>query len=265
MQDTAPSPDSSPLSREVLPKIDWTAEGIVGDTSNDPRVTSSETPVLETAGGPPSATSGASLAPPTPAPTDAGMESGSWRAELASIARSSWEWARRPRVRLALIGAMLLVIGGLVISSSVWTLPLVIAGALMVAIAWIGHRLDGRFVIEWGQAGTELAFRATVKAAQPAAGAAPRISSRPQRLVLDHRSEPESARVGPTSSQVGPEFSQVIDGDAHTVEIDIAELKALIAAAETRDADTDAVGGSPQDIRIRRVAPDSGRPPEASR
>jgi len=70
---------------------------------------------------------------------------------------------------------LLLVIGALIISNSVWTLPLVIGGALMVAIAWIGHRLDGRLVVEWGEAGTELAFRATVKAAHPVPEAGPRI------------------------------------------------------------------------------------------
>ena len=35
----------------------------------------------------------------------------------------------------------------------------------MVAVAWIGHRLEGRFAVEWGEAGTQLAFKATIKAA----------------------------------------------------------------------------------------------------
>ncbi len=145
-------------------------------------------------------------------------------------------------MRLTLAGALLLVIGGLVISNSVWTLPVVIAGALMVAIAWVGHRLDGRFIIEWGEAGTELAFRATVKAAHSAHEAPPPGSWQPRRLVLEPRSAPRTA--------------QVIDGEAHTVEIDLAELNALIAAAENRDADGEAAGESPQDIHIRRVASD---------
>ena len=37
----------------------------------------------------------------------------------------------------------------------------------MVAVAWIGHRLEGRFAVEWGETGTQLAFKATIKAAQP--------------------------------------------------------------------------------------------------
>jgi hypothetical protein len=92
-------------------------------------------------------------------------ERSSWPAELATLAKSASEWLKQPRVRLSLTGTLLLLIGGLLMTSSVWTFPLVIVGALMVAIAWIGHRLEGRFAVEWGQTGTQLAFRATIKAA----------------------------------------------------------------------------------------------------
>ncbi|MGO9958064.1 MAG: hypothetical protein ACLP50_19195, partial [Solirubrobacteraceae bacterium] len=126
-----------------------------------------------------------------------------WPARLTAIASPSYEWVMRPRVRLSLTGGLLLLIGVLLMSNSVWTLPLVVVGALMIAIAWIGHRLEGRFTIEWGQGGTELAFRATIKPAQPAheglttlAGAA----SAPHEPV----SAPEPVR------------EQIIDGEAHT-------------------------------------------------
>lgn len=228
-------------------------------------MTSSNAAALESANGSQPAVCAASSASPEPAPASTSVpapapaaapnhrkaEPAAWRAELASIVRSTYQWVRRPRVRLTLTGTLLLVIGALIISNSVWTLPLVIGGALMVAIAWIGHRLDGRLVVEWGEAGTELAFRATVKAAHPVPEAGPRISSEPQRLSLEHRSAPE-----PT---------QVIDGEAHTVEVDVAELKALIAAAEAHDVGVDAVEASPQDIHIRRVASDAARASEASR
>jgi hypothetical protein len=224
-------------------------------------MTFSNAAALESTNGSQPAACAASSASPEPPPASAPIpvpaaaaaaasndrkaEPAAWRAELASIVRSTYEWVRRPRVRLTLAGTLLLVIGALIISNSVWTLPLVIGGALMVAIAWIGHRLDGRLVVEWGEAGTELAFRATVKAAHPVPEGGPRISSEPQRLSLEHRSAPE-----PT---------QVIDGEAHTVEVDVAELKALIAAAEAHDVGVDAVETSPQDIHIRRVASDAAR------
>ena len=50
----------------------------------------------------------------------------------------------------------------------------------------------------------------------------------------------------------------MIDGEAHTVEINVGELKALIAAAEAGDAPADPVV---QDIRIRRLADDDARTP----
>ncbi|MFZ0041026.1 MAG: hypothetical protein WAK93_06955 [Solirubrobacteraceae bacterium] len=147
--------------------------------------------------------------PPTPprrhAPAD-------WRADLTAISRVVYDWALRPRVRLTLIGILLLLMGGVIVSNSVWTLPLMIVGALMVGIAWIGHRLKGRFTLDWGEAGAELAFNATVKA-------------------------PTHARRLPAGD--------VIESEAHTVEIDVSELKALIAAADAQ-----------ADIRVKRVARD---------
>jgi hypothetical protein len=91
----------------------------------------------------------------------------------------------------------------------------VIVGAMMVGTAWIGHRLEGRFAVEWGQAGTQLAFRATIKAARHAAGDAPALTA--------------AVTAAPGTAD------DVIEGEAHTVEIDVAELKALIAAAEAAE------------------------------
>jgi hypothetical protein len=44
---------------------------------------------------------------------------------VAALAGEIGGWLARPRVRLAMMGVVLLVIGGLVVTSSVWTLPLV--------------------------------------------------------------------------------------------------------------------------------------------
>ena len=131
----------------------------------------------------------------------------------------------RPRIRLAVIGVVLLVIAVLGVASSVWTLPLVIVGAAMVLIAWIGSRLEGRFAVEWGETGTQLEFRAQIKA-PPAhaqlAAPAPSAATGP------------AVRV-PTLTQID-ESENVIESEGHTVEIDVAELKALISAAEAKEA-----------------------------
>jgi hypothetical protein len=141
----------------------------------------------------------------------------------------------RPRIRLSMSGALLLLIGVLLMANSVWTLPLVIAGALMVVIAWIGHRLEGRFAVEWGDTGTQLAFRATIKPAGQGRELPTRVApASPQLLAADLPSD-------------------VIEGEAHTVEIDVTELKALIAAAESAEAPGAATQAAIQDIRIRRA------------
>jgi hypothetical protein len=147
-----------------------------------------------------------------------------WPDRLREVVLPFGRWLARPRVRLTLTGVILLLLGGLFVTSSVWTLPLVIAGALMVAIAWVGHRLDGRLAVEWGEGGTQLEFRAQIKAADSEHPALPEASPGPRRLAAPSESDPE------------PEDADVVEGEAHTVEIEVAELKALIAAAETAEA-----------------------------
>jgi hypothetical protein len=170
-----------------------------------------------------------------------------WPERLAEIGSHSYAWLMRPRVRLSVIGVTLLLVGGLIMTNSVWTLPLVVIGALMVAVAWIGHRLEGRFAVEWGEAGTQLAFNATVKA--------------PQEAGLVASPEPPAALAAPaleTASEAPGPGPEVIEGEAHTVEINVGELNALIAAAEAGEATADPVV---QDIRIRRLADGGGRTP----
>jgi hypothetical protein len=179
-------------------------------------------------------------APPPPPQTPP------WWEHVPALAGSFHAWLCRPRVRLTVTGATLLLLGGLVLMNSVWTLPLVLVGALMVAVAWIGHRLEGRFEVEWGEAGTQLAFRARIGPAHVPPSALPRTSSSSQTPLGS----------GPPESE--PE--QIIEGEAHTIEIEVAELEALIAAAETGtakagtaetgDAGTDAPPAA-QNLRIR--------------
>ena len=94
---------------------------------------------------PAEATAPVPATPPTEATPRAEATSAtppSWRAELRLGAGAAHAWLMRPRVRLTVVGVLLLVIGALVLTSSVWTLPLVIIGAMMVGTAWIGHRLE---------------------------------------------------------------------------------------------------------------------------
>jgi hypothetical protein len=170
----------------------------------------------------PPAASASGQEPPSPA---------SWprRIELAT----GWLTARlaRPRFRLALGGAALLLTGALIVVNSVWTLPLVIGGSVMVVVGWIGSRLDGQLLVEWGGEGTQVQFRAKIAPSPPAPLLGAPAPSAPA-------ATPEPARLGAGAPppQLPAASSDVLDGEAHTVEVEVAELEALIAAAEREGA-----------------------------
>lgn len=171
-----------------------------------------------------------SAAEPTAAPAPAATKTPpTWPRGMLAAAAAFYEWLGRPRVRLAGTGVLLLFVGGLVLTNSVWTLPLVLIGSVMVVIAWIGPRLDGRFAVEWGHAGTQLAFRAKIRAAEPHRSHLLQSSSTAHELVRTYPHAPD------------PPKPEIVDGHAETVEIDVAALKALIAAVESRDRDVTAV------------------------
>jgi hypothetical protein len=106
----------------------------------------------------------------------------------------------------------------------------------MVLIAWIGSRLDGRLVVQWGESGTQLEFRAEIKSAH-----------------LEHpgarlRHTPAVAR----RLRALPDDDEIIYGEAHTVEIDISELKALLAAAEADESRAVSSGAAVKGTRPSR-------------
>lgn len=177
---------------------------------------------------------------PTAPPSEGAPAGGSsrpartpWPQELAGALRATGQWAARPRVRLCLIGVLLLA-GGMFVGNAFWTLPLVVIGALMVVVAWVGHRLEGRIVVEWGERGTELALRATVKPPAPAPQLTDEAGAGGRRLTL-------AAEPGAGGGRLTP-GAEVIEGEAHTVEIDVADLKALLAAVESADPATGSAG-----------------------
>ncbi len=185
------------------------------------------------------------MSPPPSAPSSPPSASSPWPARLEALGATCREWVTRPRVTLCLVGGVL-VLAGLMLTDSVWTLPLMIVGAVMILVAWIGHRLEGRFAVQWGQTGTELAFRATVK---------------PARSALTGGSA--GSRPLPSPRENDAEASSIIEGEAHTVEIDVAELRALIAAAESHP-DPAPDRPQPEDIRIHRVADDATKRSQAA-
>jgi hypothetical protein len=197
---------TSPAGAEVGAPSDTDAPESSSDSAAEPKAAPA-----------PTAAPAATKTPPT------------WPRGMLAAASAFYEWLGRPRVRLAGTGVLLLFVGGLVLTNSVWTLPLVLIGSVMVVIAWIGPRLDGRFAVEWGHAGTQLAFRAKIRAAEPHRSHLLQSSSTSHELVRTYTHPPD------------PPKPEIVDGHAETVEIDVAALKALITAVESRDPDLTAV------------------------
>ena len=173
-----------------------------------------------------------------------------WQARVSSFADWLGRQLRSPRTRLCVVGVILLLAGVLWITNSVWTLPLIVVGIVMIVIAWVGARLDGRFAVEWGTGGTQLEFRAQIKSPPPVA--------HPVRLSPIPSAVP-SAQLSQLRTQARSELDDgdVIEGEGHTVEIDVAELKTLIRAAEAREAAKDDGGersAAPPDTSQRRPA-----------
>jgi hypothetical protein len=174
---------------------------------------------------------------------------GAWHERVSTGADWLGAQLRSPRTRLCLVGVVLLLAGVLRIIGSVWTLPLIVVGIAMVVIAWVGARLDGRFAVEWGKGGTQVEFRAQIKPPPPIA--------HPVRLSPIPSAQAQQLRTpGPTRSELAN--SDVIEGEGHTVEIDVAELKTLIRAAEAREAakdgNADHGAGTPDAPQQRRSA-----------
>jgi hypothetical protein len=174
---------------------------------------------------------------------------GAWYEPVSNVARWLGAQLRSPRTRLCVVGVILLLAGVLRITSSVWTLPLIIVGIAMVVIAWVGSRLDGRFAVEWGKGGTQVEFRAQIKPPPPVA--------HPVRLSPIPSAQAQQLRTpAPVRSELAT--SDVIEGEGHTVEIDVAELKTLIRAAEAREAakdgDTAHGAAAPDTSQQRRSA-----------
>lgn len=140
-----------------------------------------------------------------------------WGDRLASAATWITRRLSQPRVKLGTAGLVLLLLGMFVVTGSAWTAPVLVVGAAMLVVAWIGSRIDGRMLVEWGQQGTGIELQAHVRPA-PALPAAP------------------LAAPAPVAVAAVPTDAEIVEGEAHTIEIDVAELKSLIAAAEAADA-----------------------------
>ncbi len=155
---------------------------------------------------------------------------------LERLARWTVALLARPRARTVVVGVGLILVGALWVTHSFWTFPIVLVGILMVIVAWVGSRLEGRFAVEWNEAGAGFELRARFRAAHaPPAGpalAAPRgTTSRPSTSTTTSL---------PVSRSDIPEADTVDDdtgagaraGEIRTIAVDADGFRALVRAAE---------------------------------
>ena len=154
----------------------------------------------------------------------------------------------RPRVRTAVVGVLLIVLGAAIINNSAWTFPVVLVGIIMIVVAWVGGRLEGRFGIEWGEAGAGFELRARFRSAgvstPPHTRPLPAGPSTTTTTAVAAAPAVTATTTAGAETPLAPEADVVIDGEAHTIEIDVNELKALIAAAERSPSETATVNGT---------------------
>jgi hypothetical protein len=136
-----------------------------------------------------------------------------WPARGAAVARATQRALARPRVQLTALGSVLLLLAAFFVTGSAWTAPLAVAGILALAVAWLGSRLDGRLMLEWGESGVTFELKTDINVPE-------RPRQRVESLAIPRRLDAVSADA------------LVVESTGATVEIDIAELKALIALAE---------------------------------
>jgi hypothetical protein len=130
-------------------------------------------------------------------------------ARVERILAAAWrELCLRRGLRVTLVGLALLVFAVYLGGGSALTVPLLIIGGILIAAGLLGPRLSGRLVVEWGPRGTTIDFHTDV--ASPAHAEAP-----PAAAMIDRPAAPP----------------QVIEGRGETIEIEVAQLEALMAGA----------------------------------
>jgi hypothetical protein len=161
-----------------------------------------------------------------PRPEDTRSRSGASLVEtLERLGRWTVALLARPRARTAIVGVALILIGALWVTGSIWTFPIVVIGIVMVVVAWVGSRLEGRFAVEWSESGAGFELRARFKAADTHR-AGPALPA-PAGEIPDADTVQEDPIAGGSGESPHP-----VDGHAPTIEVDADEFRALVAAAE---------------------------------
>lgn len=129
----------------------------------------------------------------------------------------------RRGLRTGLLGFALVLVAIDLGGGSALSVPLFVIGALMLATGALGPRLHGSLAIEWGADGTEIQLSTRIDAPDA------RLRRRPEMDAA--QAEEPGAVLGETAA--GTSEPKVIEGRADTIEVDVAELAALLDAGRS--------------------------------
>ncbi|UJA20561.1 hypothetical protein HJD18_10315 [Thermoleophilia bacterium SCSIO 60948] len=162
----------------------------------------------EPGGGAKAARAAASAAERVGATVERGLVAG-WR-----------ELADRRGLRTALVGATLLIAALILGGDSALTVPFLVLGIVLLILGVMGPRLSGHFSVEFGSDGTRIDLRTDI--------AAPGTTAPSIRGEL-REAERDIERLSERVSD-----AEVVEGQGETIEIDVSELRSLMAAAESK-------------------------------
>ncbi len=162
---------------------------------------------------------------------------------MERITASAWQaLSEHHGLRAALAGVALVIIGLLLGAESAVAVALIAVGVVMLVVGWAGRRLRGRLAIEFGPEGTTIELQAHVASPvrpRPPAIQPPETPAAPRIYALSRRdpatpaaaASPAGATTGGDAGQ--PPDAEVIEGTGETIEMDVSQLKALLAAERT--------------------------------
>lgn len=129
----------------------------------------------------------------------------------ASLAAGGGVLVRWRGMRCTVFGVALVVLGGALGLSSALSVAMLVAGVLMLIVALIGPRLQGRFAIEFGPNGASIEIQTHM---------AP-----PGRIRVAGALAPWKPADDPSSTVVLP--NKLIESAGETIEVDAEQLKTL--------------------------------------
>ena len=163
-------------------------------------------------------------APAAPPPPSAAQPTGPTPMERAGhgvISALGDLWNRRG-VEATLGGVIALAAAIWLGGGSALTVPLVVLGVVLLLVGILGRRLRGRIALEWGPSGASFDFTAAI--APPGRTVVPDAPSRAAAIAAPPAEEPEDA--------------EVVESTGETIEFDVSALRALLAAHDAADADS---------------------------